>query len=42
MRDEEVSVAVSTRWLVGFGIAGAAVGFGAAFIIGPVVDGCSD
>lgn len=38
MPEDKVSIAISTRWLVGFGIAGATVGFGAAFIVGPVVD----
>lgn len=37
MSDHAVSVSIPTRWIVGFHTVGAAVGFGAAFIVGPLV-----
>ncbi|WP_454295010.1 YqeB family protein [Salana multivorans] len=36
--DQEMTVTVPTGWVVGFCTAGAIVGFGAAFLVGPVVD----
>lgn len=37
MNDQAISVSIPTRWVVGFHVAGAAVGFGAAFVVGPLV-----
>lgn len=37
MAEEEVTIAIPTKWIVGFGVAGATVGFGSAFVVGPIV-----
>ncbi|HIY66722.1 MAG TPA: hypothetical protein H9830_10655, partial [Candidatus Agrococcus pullicola] len=37
MTEEPVTVRVPKRWIVAFHLVGAAVGFGAAFIVGPLV-----
>lgn len=38
MVEDEVIVSVPAKWLVGFGVVGAALGIGAAFVIGPIVN----
>ncbi|WP_293697687.1 hypothetical protein [uncultured Agrococcus sp.] len=37
MTDEPVTVRIPRRWIVAFQLGGAVVGFGAAFIVGPLV-----
>jgi len=36
--ENHVAIAIPTRWIVGVRIAGAVLGFGAAFVIGPIVN----
>lgn len=38
MTEKEVHIAIPARWVIGFGVAGAMLGVGAAFILGPVVN----
>lgn len=38
MTENHVAIAIPTRWIVGVRIAGAVLGFGAAFVIGPIVN----
>lgn len=38
MAENHVAIAIPTRWIVGVRIASAVLGFGAAFVIGPIVD----
>lgn len=37
MTDDTVSITVPNSWMAGFAVAGAAVGLGAAFVVGPLV-----
>lgn len=38
MTESETTITFPRRWIVGFCAAGAAVGFGAAFVVGPLVE----
>lgn len=38
MAENEVTVAIPMPWMIGFGIAGAGLGFGSAFVVGPLVN----
>jgi len=38
MDEKGVTVAIPMRWIVGFGVVGLALGFGSAFVVGPLVN----
>lgn len=38
MTENETTITIPRRWIVGFCVAGAVVGFGAAFAVGPFVE----